>query len=236
MPRDAALLLKAAMEYHYPFPAATRAPSKQTATGRKGRFKDAEAAEHTHTTQRYPHSWRKPSFAGTQPDARAYGNALHAAMQYICYENCASPQQVRQELVRLTEQGFLTREQAEQVDVERIACFFATPIGQKLRTGTPHIREFKFSLLDDGKHYLPELTEEQVLLQGVVDCALLEEDGITILDFKTDRVSEGTLAESVSRYRLQIQTYSEALSRIYEMPVKAQYLYYFRLNRFVEVK
>ena len=33
----------------------------------------------------------------------------------------------------------------------------------------------------------------------------------------------------------QVQTYAEALSRIYEMPVKAKYLYFFQLGRFVEV-
>ena len=54
-------------------------------------------------------------------------------------------------------------------------------------------------------------------------------------DFKTDGVTEATLLDAVERYRLQVQTYGEALSRIYEMPIKARYLYFFRLNRFVEV-
>ena len=74
-----------------------------------------------------------------------------------------------------------------------------------------------------------------MLLQGVVDCALLEEDGITVVDFKTDNVTEETLPAVTERYRPQVQTYGEALSRIYEMPIKAKYLYFFRLDRFVEV-
>ena len=68
-----------------------------------------------------------------------------------------------------------------------------------------------------------------------VDCALLEKDGIVVLDFKTDHVTESTVAAAAERYRLQVQTYAEALSRIYEMPVKAKYLYFFQLGRFVEV-
>ena len=98
-----------------------------------------------------------------------------------------------------------------------------------------HLREFKFSILDRGNSYGEGLEEEQVLLQGVVDCALLEPDGITILDFKTDRVTEDTLEDTVRRYQLQVQTYAEAMSRIYEMPVKESFLYFFRLNRFVKV-
>ena len=120
-------------------------------------------------------------------------------------------------------------------DRRRIAAFFDTPIGRKLRSGTAHLREFKFSLLDNAARYGEGLEGEQVLLQGVVDCALLEEDGITVLDFKTDYVTEETLPALTEHYRLQVQTYADALSRIYRKNVKAAYLYFFRLNRFVEV-
>ena len=126
--------------------------------------------------------------------------------------------------------GLLTQEQAELVNCGKIAAFFATPLGKKLRQGVPHLREFKFSILDDATEYGEDLEEETVLLQGVVDSAILEEDGITIIDFKTDYVTETTLPELVERYRLQIQTYAEALRRIYEMPIKARYLYLFHLD------
>ena len=142
---------------------------------------------------------------------------------------------MEQEIARLVEQGFLTAEQGTMVDKKSIARFFASDMGRKLRSGTNYLREFKFSILDPGVHYGEGLEEEQVLLQGVVDCALLEEDGITVLDFKTDHVTEGTLPNAVDRYRIQVQTYAQALSRIYELPVKERYLYFFRLNRFVRV-
>ena len=74
-----------------------------------------------------------------------------------------------------------------------------------------------------------------MLLQGVVDCALMEEDGITILDFKSDHVSEDTIDLVAKRYLPQLQTYAEALAKIYEMPIKAKYLYFFRLDRLLEV-
>ena len=142
---------------------------------------------------------------------------------------------VRQEISRLVEQGLLTPQQGELVNTAHIAAFFDTEPGRKLREGAQHLREFKFSILDDGSRYGDGLEGEQVLLQGVVDCALLEEDGVTILDFKTDRVDEANLDAAVRRYALQVQTYADALSRIYELPVKQTLLYFFRLNRFVQV-
>ena len=180
-------------------------------------------------------SWRQPSFLSRQTQGKAYGNAIHHVMQYIRYENCGSEVQIRQETDRLFRQGFLKQEEAELVDFSGIAEFFTTELGSKLRNGVPHLREFKFSILDEGSNYGDGLEEEKVLLQGVVDCAILEEDGITVVDFKTDSVTERTLSQVVERYRPQVQIYGEALQRIYEMPVKGKFLYFFRLDRFVEL-
>ena len=235
MPEGAEEQLKAALSFRYGHILATEAPSKQTATGRKGRVKDAEAAEDTREPKQVVRDWRRPSFLTEKAQGKAYGSAIHAALQYLRYENCGSAEAVRQEVQRLVEQKFLTEEQGNLVNCGKIAAFFDTEIGKILRSGVPHLREFKFSILDDGRHYGEGLEGEQVLLQGVVDCALLEEDGITVVDFKTDHVTEETVSAAAERYRPQVQTYGEALSRIYEMPIKAQYLYFFKLDRFVEV-
>ena len=222
------------LAFRYPHEAATRAPSKQTATGRKGRVKDEEAAEDTKDFRTRPSSWRKPAFGKKAAAGKERGTAIHAALQYIRFEACGSPEGVRQELDRLTRQKFLTPEQAAMVEPEKLAALFATDLGQKLRSGNC-LREFKFSILDRGESYGENLEGEQVLLQGVVDCALIEEDGITIIDFKTDYATQETVPALVERYRLQLQTYSDVMERIYEKKVKGQYLYLFALNRFVEV-
>ncbi len=225
--------LKEARSFSYPHVPATQAPSKQTATGRKGRLKDAEAAENTREQGPYIRTWRAPSFLETQVEGRTIGSAIHSAMQYLSYEACGSVQGVREELARLISRGFLTEEQGKLVDCEKIARFFATDLGRKLIGGVPHLREFKFSILDPGEHYGQGLEGEQVLLQGVVDCALLEEDGITVIDFKTDQVTRQTLQDRAEAYRPQLEAYSEALSRIYEKKVKEKRLYFFRLDAFV---
>ena len=232
---DVLSALRKAIEFRYDHVEATQAPSKQTATGRKGRIKDAEAAENTREAKPYNRTWRRASFLSDRVEGKTRGNAIHLAMQYIRYENCASVRDVCDEISRLVAEGFLTEEQGNLVDCGQIHAFFASEIGEKLRRGVPHIREFKFSILDPGENYGHGLEGEKVLLQGVVDCALLEDDGITILDFKTDFVTDKNLEERVSCYRPQLEAYSDALGRIYEMPVKQRYLYFFHLNRFVVI-
>lgn len=235
MPEGALERLESALSFHYAHIAATQAPSKQTATGRKGRDKDEEAAEDTRQQARPWNQWRKPSFFPGEAGGKTYGNAIHRAMQYLPFERCADEDSIRKEVQNLVDRKLLTAEEGSLVNCGKIAAFFQTALGQKLLGGVNCIREFKFSILDSAEHYGDSLEGEWVLLQGVVDCALLEEDGITVIDFKTDAVTEDTLAAVAERYRGQIMTYCDALSRIYEMPVKERYLYFFRLNRFVAV-
>ena len=227
--------LRAGLGFAYPHPAAVCAPSKQTATQLKGRQKDMEAAEDTQGPKLSARNWRMPAFRGGSGRGKAYGSAVHAVMQYIDYSACADVAQIRAQVEQMAQKRLITAEQAEMVNCREIAAFFETPYGMKLQKGIPCIREFKFSILDEGNRYGEGLEGEQVLLQGVVDCALLEEDGITVLDFKTDHATEENLPMLTDRYRNQLRTYADALERIYGKNVKKACLYFFRLNRFVNV-
>ena len=235
LPEKTVEALKQGLNFAYPYLAAAAAPSKQTATQQKGRQKDQEAAEDAQERKNVYRSWRIPSFRGGESRGRAYGNAVHAVMQYIDYTDCADAARIRSQVDRMVENRLITGEQAALVSCGDIAAFFETDQGIKLQKGTPCIREFKFSILDEGSRYGDGLEGEQVLLQGVVDCALLEEDGITVLDFKTDRVTEETLPVLTEQYRGQLRIYADALERIYRKKVKKASLYFFRLKRFVEV-
>ncbi len=219
------------LSFSYPHSPATTAPSKQTATQRKGREKDDEAAEfapRAHT----PFVWRQPTFVQAGKSGTEYGNAIHAAMQFVDFAACTDAAHIRAELDRLIRCHLLTSEEGALVDPNRLNTFFQTPLGQKLRTADNVIREFKFSVLDDAAQYDAACAGEKILLQGVVDCALVEDDGITIVDFKTDFVTSETLPAVAARYRAQVQTYADALQRIYAKPVKEKLLYFFHIGRF----
>ena len=234
LPAGAAELLAEALGFRYGHAAATLAPSKQTATGRKDRFRDREAAEQAEEPKFIHRRWRKPTFRDRKPDGVEFGTAIHGVMQYIRYDRCGTVESVKGELDRLVEENLLSREQTDGVDPARIANLFSTELGRKLMSGQV-LREFKFSILDGGSNYGPDLEGEKVLLQGVVDCAMIEDDGITVVDYKTDRVTEDTVEELIQRYRSQVTAYADAMARIYEKPVKGVYLYLFQLERFVEV-
>ncbi len=226
--------IKENLAFSYPYDAATRIPSKQTATQLKGRDKDQETLENSQppVIQR---SFAKPAPSHGKRQGINYGNTIHAILQHIRYEYCDSVQNVKNEVNRMVEAHLITQEQAMMADCEKIAAFFATEIGKKLRSGCQVLREFKFSILEDAATFYPGVEDEQVLLQGVVDCALIEEDGLTILDFKTDRVTDERLSALVDQYRPQVETYANALRRIYRMPVKQACLYFFSIGKMIDL-
>ena len=164
-----------------------------------------------------------------------FGNAVHAVMQHIDYKNCTDISRVTEELQRIVAAGLVDKKFCEYVKPQMLWDFFSSDIGIKLRNSDRVLREFKFSILEDASEYDPSVTEDQILLQGVVDCAIIDPDGITVLDFKTDRVTPDTVDAVAMQYKLQVQTYAKALSRIFQKEVVSSQLYFFRINQFVPV-
>ncbi len=225
--------IKDALAFSYGHMGATCTPSKQTATQIKGRQKDREVAEGTKHMPTFV--WRKPQFVSEEKQATLRGKAIHTVMQYIAFDQCQNAQQIQAQIADMVDRKLLPAQWVELVDVSLILQLFQTPMGQRLINSKKVIREFKFSILDDANQYNPDVFGERVLLQGVVDCAILDDDGLVILDFKTDRIRPEQLAERAEVYKPQVMAYASALSRIYQMPVKSVQLYFFERNQFVEV-
>ena len=57
-----------------------------------------------------------------------------------------------------------------------------------------------------------------------------EEDGIVLLDYKTDYVDDNNINEVIQRYKLQIKYYKDALEKITGKNVKESYLYLFGID------
>ena len=165
----------------------------------------------------------------------SFGNTVHAIMQYIAYEKCRDRSGVEAEMHRLADSKIIDAKSLASVDPEMIWNFFASPLGEKLRKASNVIREFKFSILDDAKYYSSDISDDKILLQGVVDCAIIDTDGITVLDFKTDRVTSDTVEAVAESYQIQVKTYARALSKIFQKEVISSQLYFFRTGTFIEV-
>ncbi len=233
----AARELRERLAFVYPHGPAQELPSKVTATELKDRATRDEDAADLAPGPKKP--FRLPDFGRAERplSGAERGTATHLVLQLMDLEKSGSPEGIRDEIRRLREEGFLSQRESEAVDGEAILRLFASPLGQRIRGAEKLRREFKFSLLCDAADFFPVPPGEQVLLQGVVDCFLEEEDGLTVIDYKTDRVKNRREAEERARfYGPQLRAYAGALERICGKPVRRCLLYFLRAGEAVELE
>ena len=206
-------------------------PSKLTATGVGRGYRADEAAEQTPPPRREV-QLRAPLFEQSERKLTPaeIGTAHHLFMQFCDFDKASAPDGVENELKRLADKRILSAEQADAVDKRKIERFFASDLYRRLMAENKVRREFKFSVLVPAKEYFPvaeDAPEENVLLQGVIDCLIETPEGFVVLDFKTDRIKKGGEDERAEKYRPQLAAYARAVQEIYGKPVRDCVLYFF---------
>ena len=98
-------------------------------------------------------------------------------------------------------------------------------------------REQKFTVLFPANAVVSTLgddfPDEQITVQGIIDCAFVENGAVVIVDYKTDRVKTGE--ELAERYKKQLSVYKRAAEELFGLPVKETLLYSFTLKTSVRV-
>ncbi len=230
-------VLVARLAWTYPRAGDVDIPSKLTATQLKGRNLDEEASEQAPAPPR-PVQFGRPRFAQEEfgLTAAQKGTALHLVMQFIDFDRADTVDGVAEEIGRLVERQIISPQQGEAAAPEKIAAFFQSNLGRAMKASGTLQREFKFSILAPAEDYYREAgAGEEVLLQGVVDCWFETAEGITVVDFKTDRVTEQSVQRRAEEYRPQLTAYSRALEAVTGKRVARRVLWFFALDRAVEL-
>lgn len=226
------------LSWVYPHRVLTRIAAKLAVTEVKGRF-DPEresslppSSPPLAVVERPKFMQQKASLTGAER-----GSALHLFMQHLDLQRQHTREELEGLLDRLEAQEILTPQQREVIKLEQVLEFLESPLGRRLRQARVIYKELPFSLMLPAQEVYPELeeTEEQVLVQGVIDCLAEEDQGLVILDYKTDWVTEEQVDKIVATYRGQLNLYARAVEKILRRPVREKYLFLLSLGRAVEV-
>ncbi|MGI6026267.1 MAG: helicase-exonuclease AddAB subunit AddA [Candidatus Scatomorpha sp.] len=225
----------ALLAWRYPHAGAEALPSKLTATELKSLPEpDAESAE---LLPRAARTFRRPDIAGAarRLTAAERGTATHLALRYLDLGELTTPEAARGAVDRLAAAGKLSAREAAAVDAAGLCRFALSPLGRRIAAAPRVLREFPFALLCPAERFFPGAEGEELLLQGVVDCCLIEPDGAVIVDYKTDRIAPEAAPERAKRYAAQLETYAWAVSRITGLAVKAKIVYFLQPGEAVEL-
>ena len=166
----------------------------------------------------------------------ARGTAYHRVLECLDLSGLYHSDKVREAMERLVEEGRLTRAQADVVRPYDIYAFGKTKLAErmtaarkkgKLYTEQPFVIKLPACDLDLGYQ-----SREPVLIQGIIDAYFYEEDGIVVVDYKTDYVKEGE--ELLEKYGRQLDYYETALEKLTGKKVKEKVIYSFCLGKCVE--
>lgn len=158
----------------------------------------------------------------------AIGDSYHHALAFYDYSK---------DIAQLSD--FLSREEYGLLNQEKLKKFLDSPLGQLFA------KAYKENTLYREQHFMQEVeyeklfpedggdNVEKVILQGIIDAFIMEEEGIILVDYKTDRVKDGE--ELRNRYQKQIELYSEALEQILGKKVRRRVLYSFSLGEEVDL-
>jgi ATP-dependent helicase/nuclease subunit A len=233
--------------WQYPHLAATREPAKASVTGLRRRALEAgddEAARWFQVWTPRPAATTSEAKAKTVLSAAERGVAHHRFLQFADWTALTEPAGVKAEADRLVRAGRLMAVEAANLDAAALAALGCSELGTAIRAEAAWLRrelEFtaRLSPADFAALRLPCApglgADEFVVVQGVVDLAVLAPQRIWIADFKTDAVAPADLAARTAGYAPQLRLYALAVGRVYGRPVSAAWLHFLAVNQSVPV-
>lgn len=183
----------------------------------------------------------KPKFLKEEKglSAAERGTVIHYVMQRLNYDRVNNVTEIKEQIKEMVMDKSLTEKEASVVWHNKIYKFFESSLGKRLliayKEGRLVSRELPFftqlsSVEYDSNLNVETYADEKIRLQGIIDCFFEEEDGIVLLDYKTDYVDDNNINEVIQRYKLQIKYYKDALEKITGKNVKESYLYLFGID------
>lgn len=170
------------------------------------------------------------------------GSAVHKILEWADFSEIKKPEDVRSLIKQYAQKGIIDPCVADEINPWKICRMVRSALGQRMAGAQKNgrlFREKQFIMAVDagevfGQMQLQE-ANEVILTQGIIDAYFEEDDGLVLIDYKTDAVYRGQENVLINRYRVQLEYYQKALERMLHRPVKEKYIYSFSLEKEIEI-
>lgn len=158
-----------------------------------------------------------------------WGSVMHSMLEHLdlkTMNNSIETQTKHLEQIqkKLIEKAIVPHEIAKKINCALLLKFFNSEIGKRLLKSKHVIREKTFNYVYEGSDINPNWTKK-IMIQGMIDCAFIENSKWILLDFKTDKSkSENEIKAVISKYAPQLNLYAKALSSLSGIPVNEKHL------------
>ena len=237
--------IKTRLNWEYEFKEATKLPVKMSVSEIKRRW-----SEHDEDTQVVAYAKDRPSnrpsfmekMQKITPTQR--GTMIHNVLQHLELDKCDDIKAIDEQIKAMVLKGKVESAVLDVIDLDKLIEFANSPIVSRMKKSQELFKEQQFVFLMNAKEMVAGFEkahyEEDIMVQGVIDCFFEEDDGYVLVDYKTDYVPTGTKRETAieeikERYTKQIEIYKRAIEDITGKKVKESYLYLYSANEWVTI-
>ncbi len=223
--------------YHYPWSEKQKIKQKLSVSELKKRIYDEEMGEEVYKEEVVFPLLPKFMQEKTGMTGALRGTAYHRLLELLDFTKVYDAESLKQEMGHFVEKGLMEADMAECIDLQDIMMFLDSSVGKRIKAACENQKfhpEQPFVLGIPASDVYGEVgTDETLLVQGIIDVYFEEEDGLVVLDYKTDKVSEAK--ELVEKYHAQLEYYAKALERLTGKRVKEKIIYSITLQKEIEV-
>ena len=230
-------IIKERFAFKYPYEHLAKIPSKMSVSRLHPEVLDGTQNEDIDI----PELSSIPKFLATSENkvtGAERGIAAHVFMQF-CDFNAVARGEIKEELKRLVDSFYMSKEDAEIVIKKQLYAFAKSDLLKEILKAKNVYKEFRFNVLLDASLVSKEdsLKGEKVLVQGVTDCIYENDAGeLVLVDYKTDYVTYDNYESYLTNeYKDQLRYYKEAIGLIFDKPIAKVLIYSIRLAKTVDL-
>lgn len=161
------------------------------------------------------------------------GTAYHKILQRLDFIHTDKYADLEKQVQEWMEIGILTEDVKNAISLRKVFRFLQGRLAGEMKEAAKKqqlYKERQFVMGLPAREIRPEYeSDELMLIQGIIDVYYEREDGLILVDYKTDRV--GSSKELLNRYRVQLDYYAKALEQITGKKVREKWIYSFALQK-----
>lgn len=219
------------LSWQYDHKTATKLPAKVSISEIKRKYAEIISGEPAPV----PAELKLPDFVKEKRavTGAAIGTAMHTVVEALDLQQTYATETLQTLINQLTEQSKMAKEEAELIPKQEILQFLQSDLAERMRKAEILKKEQPFAMLMrpkdvflDGQY---DDVDEWIQINGIIDCYFIEQDGVVLVDYKSDRLRSKKLFKE--KYGIQLQLYKEALQRVTGLQVKECLVYAFAMGQ-----
>ncbi|RKD30714.1 helicase-exonuclease AddAB subunit AddA [Lacrimispora algidixylanolytica] len=228
--------LAAAFGYQYPYESEIGLHTKLSVSELKkqGQFLDEEESEFLPTIPKF----LKEDGEGDAVRGAYRGTAYHRVLELLDFGLVQTEADISQALVDFSRNKRMDEESISLISNTLLLNFLTSPLGNRLSMAQRNEKlkkEQQFVIGIPAREMDLGDSTELILVQGIIDAYMEEEDGLVLVDYKTDHIRKGEEQVLIDRYQIQLNYYKRALEQMTGKKVKEAVIYSFALQKEVVV-